>query len=425
MSRGFDIILFGATGVTGRYTLEALYKACQQEKLSFAVAGRNEGRLNEALEEVAKWLGKDPKGFSAEVPKVIANTSDQESLRKMARQCRIVVNTVGPYRFYGEAVVSACVEEGTNHVDVSGEPAFIESMQLKYHELAKAKNVYIVSACGFDSIPCDTLISFTKENFRGRLNSIETFLTFRSPKGGATNTGTWNSLIQGVANRGELPALRKKTAEVLFPTKPEKPKFKLDSRGLVSTTAVAKGYSLPFPGSDRPVALTSERFRVQVDPNYKAVQVQTYFQMPSLLSVFLLSLGAALFLIMTQFSRGRSLLSKYPHVFSFGFFREGGATRDQLEDRTFRTYALGKGWHADDDESKPPTRKIVCAIDGPDPGYIGTGRMLVTSAVCILKESTVMPSSGGCIPPGFAFEKTTLRRRLEDVGFKFTVKSSE
>ena len=96
--------------------------------------------LKKRSQEVAKWLEKDPKAFAAEIPKVIANISDQDSLRKMAKQCRIVVNTVGTYRFYGEAVISACVEEATNHVDVSGEPAFIESMQLKYHEQAKAKS---------------------------------------------------------------------------------------------------------------------------------------------------------------------------------------------------------------------------------------------------------------------------------------------
>jgi hypothetical protein len=37
-------------------------------------------------------------------------------------------------RFYGEAVVEACVEAGTHHLDISGEPAFLEKVQLKYHQ---------------------------------------------------------------------------------------------------------------------------------------------------------------------------------------------------------------------------------------------------------------------------------------------------
>jgi short subunit dehydrogenase-like uncharacterized protein len=90
-----------------------------------------------------------------------------ETLRDMAKQATVILNCVGPYRFYGEEVVKACIEEGTHHVDISGELQFLEGMQLKYHEEAKKKGVYIVGACGFDSIPTDLGTVFLKQKFNG------------------------------------------------------------------------------------------------------------------------------------------------------------------------------------------------------------------------------------------------------------------
>ncbi len=73
----------------------------------------------------------------------------------MASRARVVLNCVGPYRFFGEQVVRACLAGGAHHVDISGEPQFLESMQLKYGEEAESKGLYIIGSCGFDSIPSD------------------------------------------------------------------------------------------------------------------------------------------------------------------------------------------------------------------------------------------------------------------------------
>lgn len=101
------------------------------------------------------------------VEKIVADVSDPESIKSMARLGKVVLNCVGPYRFFGEQVVKACVEEGTHHVDVSGEPQFLESMQLKYHKLAEEKGIYVVGSCGFDSIPADCGTVYLVQNFGG------------------------------------------------------------------------------------------------------------------------------------------------------------------------------------------------------------------------------------------------------------------
>ncbi|VDM67672.1 unnamed protein product [Strongylus vulgaris] len=94
----------------------------------------------------------------------------------MASKTKVIINAVGPYRLYGEPVVKAAVENGANHVDISGEPAYLEKMQMIYGEKAKEKGVYIVGACGWDSIPCDLGVNFLKEKFEGDLNHVETFV---------------------------------------------------------------------------------------------------------------------------------------------------------------------------------------------------------------------------------------------------------
>lgn len=101
------------------------------------------------------------------IPIHIADVKDEESLKKLASNAKCIINCCGPYRFYGEEVVKACIEMGTHHVDVSGEPQYMEEMQLRYYELAKEKKIYIVSACGFDSIPTELGVIFLQNKFNG------------------------------------------------------------------------------------------------------------------------------------------------------------------------------------------------------------------------------------------------------------------
>ena len=79
---------------------------------------------------------------SPPVPLILSDSSDSSSLLAMAQQARVVLNCVGPYRFYGEAVVEACVEAGAHHLDISGEPQYLEKMQLKYHQVSSFISSY-------------------------------------------------------------------------------------------------------------------------------------------------------------------------------------------------------------------------------------------------------------------------------------------
>lgn len=148
----------------------------------------------------------------------------------MTSSARLLINCCGPFRLYGEQVVKTCIETATHHVDVSGEPQYMETIQLNYHEAARDKGVYIISACGLDSIPADLGVIFLERKFEGTLNSVETYLSSKvedgtDTSGAAINYGTWESAVHSYHNKDELPKLRRQ----LFPNRlPNfKPKLQL------------------------------------------------------------------------------------------------------------------------------------------------------------------------------------------------------
>ncbi|KAH8359371.1 hypothetical protein KR093_006146 [Drosophila rubida] len=420
-----DVIIFGATGFTGKYTV---YEAVSVLKdLRWGIAGRN----REKLQTVLKEMGAKAKKDLSQIPIIIADVNDEASLIEMAKSCRIVVNTAGPYRFYGENVVRACIEAGTHHVDVSGEPQYMETMQLKYNERAKERGVYIVSACGFDSIPADMGIVFVEKNFDGVVNSVETFLVNGAKDVSADsgraglNTGTWESAVYGLAHADELRGIRQE----LYPQR--LPKFFpiLKHRPLLFKSTEVNKVCLPFPGSDRSVVMRSQRFLYDHDKK-RPVQMHAYIGFPSWLVAIVVALFATLFGLLTKFKLGRILLLKYPGIMSGGFVSPSGPSEARMEKTYFKMTMKATGWpssqrlaEGSDQYTEPPTKTLMVRVSGPNPGYGSTCVALLSTAVTILRESSKMPSTGGVLPPGAAFSKTSLISELEkhEHGMKFEI----
>lgn len=153
--KDFDIILYGASGFTGRLVAEYLVDAYGRDpSLTWAVAGRSAAKLSEVMREI---------GAPATLPIVIADASDPASLKTMAGRGRCVITTVGPYQLYGEPLVAACAEAGADYVDLCGEPNWMRAMIDKYESAAKKSGARIVFSCGFDSIPFDLGVWFTQQ----------------------------------------------------------------------------------------------------------------------------------------------------------------------------------------------------------------------------------------------------------------------
>uniref|UniRef100_A0A1L8ECP0 Putative conserved plasma membrane protein n=1 Tax=Haematobia irritans TaxID=7368 RepID=A0A1L8ECP0_HAEIR len=421
MTDRLDVIIFGASGFTGKYTVFEAVTVLSD--LKWGIAGRNRKKLEDVISDMSIKANKSLK----DIPIFIADVENENSLLDMARQCRVLVNCCGPYRFYGEAVVRACIEAGTHHVDVSGEPQYMETMQLKYHDQAKERNVYVVSACGFDSIPADMGVIFIEKNFDGVVNSVEAYLqsytkgpTTGGGRGGI-HYGTWESAVYGLAHANELRGIRQK----LYPEK--MPRFQpiLKPRPLIFRSEIVNGICLPFPGSDRSVVMRSQRFLYEQEKK-RPIQMHAYVAFGSYLTACLVALAAVTFGLLAKFSFGRRLLLKYPGFFSFGFISHEGPSENVMERTYFTMTMKASGWPKSDsstEPSGPPTKSLMVRVSGTNPGYGATCVALLSTAKTILKDSDKMPGSGGVYSPGAAFAKTSLISELEkhDHGMKFEI----
>lgn len=158
-SREFDVIVYGASGFTGRLVAEYLTGAAGDAV--WAMAGRSEEKLKAVRREIG----------AGETPLIAADAADPASLDAMARRARVVITTVGPYLKYGEPLVAACAEAGTDYVDLCGEPPFMADMIAKYGEAAKASGARIVHSCGFDSVPFDMGVFFLQEAAKAKFGA--------------------------------------------------------------------------------------------------------------------------------------------------------------------------------------------------------------------------------------------------------------
>src|SRR6478752_10503800 len=145
--RDLDLVLFGATGFTGGLTADYLADAAPAG-LRWAIAGRNADKLEAVRRRLAE-AGAD------DVEVLVADATDAAALSDIARRARVVATTIGPYLEHGAPLVAACADAGTDYLDLTGEPEFVDRMFLEHHQTALASGARLVHACGFDSIPHD------------------------------------------------------------------------------------------------------------------------------------------------------------------------------------------------------------------------------------------------------------------------------
>jgi len=187
--REFDIIIYGATGFTGRLVAEYMHSAHPGRAGRWAMAGRSADKLAAVRDEM---------GLPGDTPLVVANADHPESLRAMAGRARVICTTVGPYTLYGAPLVAACVGAGTDYVDLAGEPLWMREMIETHGAHARETGARIVHSCGFDSIPFDLGVAFVQEaarsafgtyapRVRGRVRAMEgTFSGGTAASGRAT-----------------------------------------------------------------------------------------------------------------------------------------------------------------------------------------------------------------------------------------------
>jgi len=219
----YDVVVFGATSFVGKLLCRYLASHFNSAELTWAAAGRS----LEKLEQMRRSLDAN----AAEVPLIIADAKDGPSLAAMCAQARVVVSTVGPYALYGEPLVKACAERGTDYCDLTGEVQWIRRMLDRYEQTAKRTGARIVHCCGFDSVPSDLGVHFVQSQAKQRYGRYCAHVKMRvkAMRGGASG-GTIASLINLAKEAAADPALRKELQNpyVLCP-KDHRPKTRQQS----------------------------------------------------------------------------------------------------------------------------------------------------------------------------------------------------
>jgi short subunit dehydrogenase-like uncharacterized protein len=123
----FDIVVWGATGFTGKLIAE--YLTTNYPSLKVAIAGRSQAKLEQV---------------SSKTPIIIANSSDKDSLDAMVSQTKVIISSVGPFAKYGALLIESCVRNSVDYVDITGEPHFVLEMYEKHNKDAEDKGIYIV-----------------------------------------------------------------------------------------------------------------------------------------------------------------------------------------------------------------------------------------------------------------------------------------
>jgi short subunit dehydrogenase-like uncharacterized protein len=205
-ARPFDVVVWGATGFTGRLVAEYL---AGKGDVRFALAGRNLAKLEATRNDIAARVPA-----AAKAPILVGDAADPPSLDAIAAQARALCSTVGPFALHGEPIVAACVRARTDYCDSTGEPHFIRRVIDAHHDAARAAGVRLVPASGFDSVPSDLgtfmLAEHAREHLGKALAEVRAYVT--AAKGGVSG-GTASTMLQIMEAGARDPEVRRVLAD--------------------------------------------------------------------------------------------------------------------------------------------------------------------------------------------------------------------
>lgn len=389
-SRDLDLVLFGATGFTGGLTAEYLAEH-GPDGLRWALAGRSADKLA----KVQARLEAIVPGH-ADLELIVVDAGDQAALAEVVSRARVVVTTVGPYVALGGPLVAACAETGTDYVDLTGEPEFVDRTYLDHHATAERTGARIVHACGFDSIPHDLGAYFTVQQLQGQAVDLGP-ITMRgvARSNGTFSGGTFHSAV-GAFSRAKQAAATAKKRRAAEP-RPEG----RSSRAVAGKPGRDKllGYwLLPLPTIDPQVVARSGAALASYGPEFR---YSHFAGLKTLRYTVGGALGAGLIGVAAQVKPVRNLLlSRVP--------QGEGPDADRR----------AKAWFTVDFVAEADGRTLHTRVSGGDPGYGETSKMLAESALCLAFDDN--PTTAGSVTTAQAMGANLLGR-LQAAGMSFEV----
>ncbi|MEO9326202.1 saccharopine dehydrogenase NADP-binding domain-containing protein [Nocardioides sp. C4-1] len=381
-TRDLDLVLFGATGFTGGLTADYLAEH-GPDGLRWALAGRNRAKL----EAVRTRLGLP------DLELVVVDAGDQAALADVVRRAKVVVTTVGPYQQLGGPLVAACAETGTDYVDLTGEPEFVDTTYLEQHKVAEASGARIVHACGFDSIPHDLGAYFTMQQLKPtgpvRLRGVVR-------ASGTASGGTFHSAMGAFSRARQMASTAK--ARRRAQGKPADGRVSKPVAGKPHRDKVLGYWLLPLPTIDPQVVAQSGAALAAYGPDFR---YSHYAGMKTLRYAAGAAVGVGAIGLAAQVPPARDfLLKKVPQGHG-----PDAAKRE-------------KSWFTVEFVAESEGRTVRTKVHGGDPGYGETAKMLAESALCLAFDDN--PATAGCVTTAQAMGDNLLAR-LQAQGISFTV----
>ncbi|MEU9699332.1 saccharopine dehydrogenase NADP-binding domain-containing protein [Streptomyces sp. NPDC047981] len=385
--RAYDVVLFGATGFVGELTAEYLAEHAPAG-CRWALAGRSRAKLLALRERLAaRW----PR--CAELPLIVADSTDADSMGELAASARVVATTVGPYIWYGEKLVAACAEAGTDYVDLTGEPEFVDDMYVRHDARARETGARIVHACGFDSVPHDLGVWYTVRQLPKDVPlRIDGFVRVGAVFSGGTFASALTAMGRG---RETLRAARER---------------RLHEPRLVGRRARAPiggprfsretgTWALPLPTIDAQVVARSARALDAYGPDFVYRHYASVKTIPMAIGG---SAAVGTGLLAAQLAPVRSwLMNRYEPG--------QGPSAERRARSWFTVRFVGEGGG----------RRVFTEVSGGDPGYGETAKILAESALCLALDDG-LPKSAGQVTTAVAMGDA-LVDRLRAAGIRFRV----
>ncbi|MET8057023.1 saccharopine dehydrogenase family protein [Streptomyces microflavus] len=387
-ARPLDVVLFGATGFVGVLTAEYL-AAHAPEGLRWALAGRSRAKLERLRERLTAI---EP--GCAGLPLLETDAEDEDALRELASSARVVASTVGPYILYGEKLVAACAEAGTDYLDLTGEAEFIDRTFVRHDARARETGARIVHACGFDSVPHDLGAYFTVKQLPEDVPlTVDGFVRSNAVFSGGTFASALTAMGRGpqmlrAARERRLYEPRQVGRRVRTPAGP--PHF----NGATGT------WALPLPTVDPAIVGRSARALERYGPDFRYRHFASVKTLPMALGG---PAAVGALVAAAQIEGVREWL--------MGRYEAGqGPDAERRKRSWFTIRFVGEGGG----------RRVFTEVSGGDPGYDETAKILAESALCLALDK--LPETSGQVTTATAMGDALLER-LTAAGLRFRVAS--
>ncbi|MFF2579651.1 saccharopine dehydrogenase family protein [Streptomyces goshikiensis] len=384
--RAYDVVLFGATGFVGALTAEYLAEHAPTG-CRWALAGRDLGKLERLRERLTAL---DP--ACADLPLLRADARDTGALRELAASTRVLATTVGPYIWHGAELVAACAEAGTDYLDLTGEPEFVDRTYVEHDARARETGARIVHACGFDSIPADLGTYYTVNQLpEGVPLRVDGFLRSNALFSGGTLASALTAIGRGPQTLAAAHTRRLHEPRLLGRR----------ARGPLGAPRFSREtgtWALPLPVLDPRIVARSAAALDRYGPDFRYRHYASVQHLAMALGGTA-ALGATAAVAQLPPAR-RWLMSRWEPG------RGPDAARRARSWFTVRFVGEGGG------------RRVFTEVSGGDPGYDETAKMLAESALCLAYDA--LPDRAGQLTTAVAMGDALLDR-LQKAGIRFRV----